>query len=110
WKMVTANAAAVVHMDDLIGALATGKVADVSVFAGNGKATPYRSILEAQPADVALVLRGGKVLYGEDTTVNALATGCDAGSVCGANKAVCLTGEISKTYGALQTAVGGDYP
>ncbi len=110
WRMVTSSAAAVVHMDDALGSLAPGKVADVSIFAANGKATPYRSILEAQPADVALVLRGGKALYGEDTTVNALATSCDAVSVCGANKAVCLTEEINLTYSALQAAVGTDYP
>ncbi len=109
WRMVTSSAAAVTHTDDVIGSLAAGKVGDVSVFAGNGKATPFRSIIEAQAADVALVLRGGKVLYGEDTTVNALATSCDPVSVCGANKAICLTGEINKTYAALQTAVGSDY-
>ncbi len=110
WLMVTANAAAVTHMDDVIGALAPGKVADVSVFRSNGNASPFRSVLEAQAADVALVLRGGKPLYGEDTIVNALATGCDAVTVCGANKAVCLSGEVGKSYAALQSAVGTDYP
>jgi hypothetical protein len=109
WLMVTSNAADVVHMSDVIGTLAAGSFADVSVFAGNGKA-PFRAVLEAQPADVALVLRGGAALYGEDTTVNALATGCDAVSVCGVNKSACLTSEVGQSYSALQTAVGSDYP
>src|SRR5678816_200146 len=85
WQMVTLNAAAVTATDDAIGMLAPNHVADIAIFAGNDK--PYfRSILEAEPQDVALVLRGGKVLYGEDGVVGALATDCDTLDVCGSSK------------------------
>jgi len=65
WEMVTVNAAAVTAMDDAIGLLTPDHVADITIFAKNGK-PHFRAVLEAQPEDVALVMRGGKVLYGDD--------------------------------------------
>src|SRR5678816_1630167 len=62
WQMVTLNAAAVTATDDAIGLLAPGKVADITVFNAHGGKT-FRSVLDAEPQDVALVVRGGKVLY-----------------------------------------------
>ncbi|MBV8760357.1 MAG: lamin tail domain-containing protein [Deltaproteobacteria bacterium] len=110
WRMVTANAAAVTATDDSIGTLAMGKVADISIFAAHGK-DPFRAVLDAEPQDVALVMRGGKVLYGDDNAVGVLAQGCDAiPDVCGTPKQVCLMSEIGKTYAALQTANAGIYP
>lgn len=110
WAMTTSNAAAITHTDDSIGTLATGKVADISIFAAHGKA-PYRAVLEAQPQDVALVMRGGKVLYGDDGAVGALAQGCDSiPDVCGTPKQVCLMSEIGKTYATLSTTNAAIYP
>ena len=111
WQMVTLNAASVTATDDVIGVLAPGKVADISIFTRHGK-PGYRSVIEAEPKDVALVMRGGKVLYGDDTAVTALSSAaCDAVDVCSVGKKVCLMGEVGKTYAALQTAVGaGMYP
>ena len=109
WSMVTANAAAVTKMDDSIGVLAPGRFADITIFAGHGKT--HRAVIEAQPADVALVMRGGKPLYGDDAVIAALATQCDAVDVCGTPKQVCLMSEVNKTYTALQTAAGATiYP
>jgi large repetitive protein len=108
WAMVTSNAAAVAKMDDVIGVLAPGHQADISIFAGHGK--QYRAIIEAAPADVALVMRGGKVLYGDDNLVGALATQCDQIDVCSTPKQVCLTTEVGKTYQALMSAAGAVYP
>lgn len=108
WAMVTSNAASVIAMDDAIGLLAPGRVADISIFTRHGK-QPYRAVIEAEPKDVALVMRGGKVLYGEAMTVEALAASCDTVDVCGATKRVCLTSEIGKSYADLQAAVPGIY-
>jgi cytosine/adenosine deaminase-related metal-dependent hydrolase len=106
WDMVTANAASLTKTDDVIGLLAPGMVADISVFAAHGK-KPFRSVIEAQPQDVALVMRGGKVLYGDDAAVAAalgtLAQNCDAVDVCGTGKRVCTMAEVGKTYGDLMT-------
>ncbi len=108
WSMVTANAAAVTKMDDTIGVLAAGHLADISIFAGHGKG--YQAVVDANPADVVLVMRGGKVLYGDDALVGGLATQCDQVDVCGTMKQVCLMTEVQKTYTALQSAAGAVYP
>lgn len=109
WAMVTANAAALTKTDDVIGTLAVGKQADISIFAAHGK-PPFRSVIEAAPQDVALVMRGGKALYGDDAVVSALAQSCDTVDVCGTGKRVCAMAEISKSYSDLQAAVTPKYP
>ncbi len=111
WQMVTVNAASVTSTDDAIGVLAPGRVADISIFARNGK-PGYRAVIEAEPKDVVMVMRGGKVLYGDDAAVTATSTdACDAVDVCGVAKKVCLMSEVGKTYSALKTAAGANnYP
>jgi len=109
WAMVTSNAAAVTKMDDSIGVLAVGRLADISIFAGHGK--QYRAVIDAVPADVALVMRAGKPLYGDQGLVEGLgAQSCDAIDVCTTMKSVCLMSEVGKTYAGLQTAAGAVYP
>jgi len=108
WEMVTVNAASVTATDDAIGTLAAGKQADIAIFASHGK-EPFRSVIEAEPKDVALVMRGGKVLYGDDAAVTALAETCDAVDVCGTGKRACTLSEVGKTYDALN-ATAGIYP
>ena len=111
WQMVTSNAAAVAATDDVIGLLAAGKVADIAIFRANGGKT-FRSVIEAEPADVVLVMRGGKVLYGDEAAVAALAPTCDVDpiDVCGSSKRACLTSEVGKNYAALKTAAGANTP
>ncbi len=106
WQMVTSNAALATHMDDVIGTLATGHTADIAIFAGNGAANPFRSVIAAEPKDIALVMRGGTALYGDATVVAALAQSCDALPVCGVNKQVCISTELGQDYAALRTAAG----
>ncbi|MBA3500944.1 MAG: thrombospondin type 3 repeat-containing protein, partial [Deltaproteobacteria bacterium] len=109
WKMVTSNAASVTSTDDAIGILAPGRVADISIFKGKGKT--YRAVLDAEPQDVVLVMRGGKVLYGDAEAVAAFANDCDTVDVCGTGKRICLMSEISKTLAQLQSGAGANiYP
>jgi hypothetical protein len=110
WEMATSNAAGVTATDDMLGVLAQGKLADIAIFAGHGKA-PFRAVLDAKPEDVALVMRGGKILYGDANVVGTAAQNCDTLDVCGTSKQVCLTDEIGENLAALQTAVGSSiYP
>ncbi len=111
WQMVTVNAASVSATDDAIGLLAPGKVADISIFTRHDK-PGYRAVIEAEPKDVALVMRGGKVLYGDDAVVTgSTMAACDAVDVCGVAKKVCLMAEVGKTYSALKTSAGvNTYP
>ena len=62
--MVTANAAKATAVGDVIGTLATGQLADIAIFDGS-KNADYRAVIAAEPQDVVLVMRGGKVLYGD---------------------------------------------
>ena len=111
WLMATANAAVATATDDVIGILAAGKVADISIFDGSVNAD-HRAIIDAEPEDVALVVRGGKVLYGDETIVATIpGTGaCDALDVCGTSKQVCLSTDIGKTLSQLEASVGAIYP
>jgi hypothetical protein len=110
WRMVTVDAAAAAAVDDVIGVLAPGKVADISIFEGKTN-KDYRAVIDAAPQDVTLVLRGGTVLYGDDNVVSALVPsgGCDTLAVCGANKEVCLQSEIAENLATLQGKVGNIY-
>ncbi len=110
WRMASEAGAEAAHVDDVVGSLAPGKIADIAVFDAS-KRDSYRAVVGAEPPDVLLVLRAGKVLYGDETVVSGLgAMGCDPLDVCGAKKALCLNGEIGKTLPTLQAAVTGVYP
>ena len=114
WRMVTSSAAAVTASDAKIGTLAAGKVADISIFAAHGKS--YGAVVAAENKDVAMVMRGGKVLYGDDGVVAGLsaeAASCDAVDVCGTPKKLCLMSEVGMTFSQLEAAAivdGGANP
>jgi large repetitive protein len=111
WRMATVDAAAAVAMDDAIGSLVPGNVADISIFDGTGRATAIRAVIDSEPKNVALVLRGGKPLYGDQPVLAALRTDCDTVDVCGNSKQVCLMDEIGKTWDQLLASVGSKaYP
>ncbi|AUX38687.1 uncharacterized protein SOCE26_000650 [Sorangium cellulosum] len=111
WRMVTANAAAVTATDDVIGALSTGKIADIAIFDGRERAA-HRAVIAAEPEDVVLVMRGGKVLYGDAAVVMGVRGegACDELDVCGVTKQVCLQDEIGMDLAGLEQAAGEIYP
>ena len=110
WKMATINAAAAVAMDDAIGVLEAGKVADIAIFDGRER-SPLRAIIEAAPRNVALVMRGGKALYGDHNVVAGLrSSGCDAFEMCGAFKQVCVQDETTRSFSQLVAANLAAYP
>jgi hypothetical protein len=101
WKMVTAVPARAAHVDDALGSLAPGKIADVAIFDASTRAA-YRAPIGATPADVLLVLRGGQALYGDDALVAALSPmGCESMMVCGAAKRLCSQREFGSTVAQL---------
>jgi hypothetical protein len=50
----------------------------------------YRAVIAASTEDVHLVMRGGKVLYGDASLVAELATSCTPWTVCGLARSVCI--------------------
>ena len=112
WLMATRNAAASYAADDNIGVIAPGRLGDIVVFDARVH-SQYRAVIDANPEDVTLALRGGLALHGDATLVDALRGGtgtCDAVDVCGTSKRVCTQPEIGLGYAALLTAAGSSYP
>ena len=88
--MVTTAAAQALGAGADIGRLATGYLADISVFSGD-RSKPATSVIAARPENVKLVLIGGKPVYGDEALVSALQpTGCDAFDACGQKKSICI--------------------
>lgn len=109
WLMTTLNAANATATDDVIGVLANNRVADIAIFDGSVNSM-HRAVIDAQPEDVVLVMRGGKSLYGDAAVVAALETGCDTVDVCGSSKRVCAQSEVNQSFTALAAANSTIYP
>lgn len=110
WLMATLGSARALAMDDALGVLATGRSADIAIFRNDGQRY-HRAILDANPGDVVLVMRGGEVLSGDTELVAALDSDCDVlADVCGFDKRVCLNREIGKSLSNLNASVGNNYP
>jgi len=106
WLMATRNTADALGFGDLTGTLEVGLAADIAIFDARER-SDHRAVIGARPADVALVLRGGDVFYGDSAVVSALSDACESAGdicgpsgVCGAAKHVCL-GELGTTLSAL---------
>jgi hypothetical protein len=106
WRMATKNGAVAAKFDAQIGELATGLFADIAVFSGG---TDYSTVVHAGVEDVRLVMRAGKVLYGDAALVSALATSCDPLEICGVSKQICVD-TPSVTFADVQTAAASSYP
>lgn len=92
WRMVTTNGAMALGADHGVGRLVAGDVADIAVFAPGG-GEYHSAVVRASPEDVALVMRGGEILYGDASVLNTTALGtdgCEAIEVCGASKMACV--------------------
>jgi cytosine/adenosine deaminase-related metal-dependent hydrolase len=114
WRMVTTNAAFAAGAGGLVGMLKPGYIADISIFDGS-KRKDHRAVVGAGVEDVALVLRAGKVLYGDDALVADPAIGgtaCESlGDVCGHQKRACVAQDIpGATLSAVRTAGEAIYP
>ncbi|MCX6961023.1 MAG: hypothetical protein NTZ08_01000, partial [Verrucomicrobia bacterium] len=105
---VTLNAAYATATGDVLGQLKPGYVADVAVFIGAKDRTDYASVVRGNVEDVALVLRGGLPLSGDQLVLEALGQGdaakCEVLDVCGVSKRVCVERETGRKLADLETA------
>ena len=111
WRMVTLNAALALGAEEAIGLLRPGYVADVAIFDGSVN-QHHAAVVSAELPGVALVLRGGKALYGDAAVVQGLAgMACEALDVCGAAKQACVVGDTGgTTLAQIQAAIDPIYP
>jgi cysteine-rich repeat protein len=110
WRMTTSASADATQTADKIGRILPGRFADLSIFRQRpGHA--YRSVIDAEPSDVVLVLRGGKALYGDAQVTMALNNSCETLDVCGSSKALCISDELGgTTYTQLKSLNPSSYP
>ena len=107
WKMATSNGAKALGVSNQLGSLETGKIADISLFRARFK-EPFRAVIEANPADVRLVLKGGEPILGRPEVVDQLRSklSCSAMDVCGEDRSICLPEEAPSLDNILDK--GGD--
>ena len=94
-------------MHESTGLLAAGFAADIAIFK-DGPGGPFRDVIGAEVEDVALVMRGGDVLSGDDALVDALTDNCDTLDVCGVTKRVCAQAETGRSLNDLLQQGQGD--
>ena len=114
WKMVTTHGALATGTQNGLGMLKPGYIADIAVFANSGK-VDHEAVVNAELADVALVMRGGDVLYGDDALLATAAIGggnCETLDVCGTGKRACVDWDTFGDYNLndLRTAIEVHYP
>ncbi|MCK6503338.1 amidohydrolase family protein [Myxococcota bacterium] len=98
--MITAQAARVVGLDGVLGALDEGMRADISVFAWSDQ--PYRAVLQSGAEDVRLVVVDGQALYGVSELVADAADStadCETVEACTASRTLCAVSGSSGAAG-----------
>jgi cytosine/adenosine deaminase-related metal-dependent hydrolase len=98
WQMATINAATSFALQDEIGSIAPGLLADIAVFRNGPSADPFEDLVNAADSDLILVLRGGEVVAGRSALTNAMGAECDVlptTASCGNEMAVCLDSHSS---------------
>jgi hypothetical protein len=109
WLMVTYNNAMALAVDDVMGRLRSGMLADLSIYDAKDHTDYYRAVIESGVEDTLLVLRTGIPLYGDLDLVPFLpggTVGCEEipGGVCGQPRAICAQRETGSTYAQLSQA------
>lgn len=102
--MATVNAATVLALEDRIGVLKKGHVADILVVRGD-RSKPYDAVIAATPREVRLTMIGGRALYGDGAAraIGAFGPACEDLDICGTKKFVCVSEPGSAVTKATQT-------
>ena len=110
FAMATLNSARAYHVDDRIGTLEVGKIADFAVFDTRAHAG-LASVFAAELADVAAVFVGGTVLCGDTYLVDpirGLVTGSETLAVGSTTKRIFAQEQFGATIAEI--TVAGDFP
>ena len=107
-ELATKGSATALKLDSEIGSLAAGHLADIAIFS-TAPGKDYRAVIAGSPEDVLLVLRGGKVMYGDAALVEALSPGCADLPMCGLTKKVCVD-TPGVTLADITAAAAASYP
>ncbi|MBA2662971.1 MAG: thrombospondin type 3 repeat-containing protein [Bradymonadaceae bacterium] len=107
--MATYNAAVTQGAETKIGLLLKDYVGDITIFDGTSR-QPYRAVIDAETADVSLVLRGGAPLYGDANIIEGLVPAaeldrCETITVCQRQRRLCVERDAGKTLAQIRAAV-----
>jgi len=104
--MATSNPAAMVGLTGQIGSLAAGNAADVIVVRKDGD-DAYWGLTHTAPQDLALVMIGGRAIYGDASLMKQVGTGHGEDlAICGVKKTIELEGKTwSETEKTLSHAM-----
>jgi hypothetical protein len=111
-QMVTGNSARALMMDDKIGTIAPGLLADLLVLERHTGKEPLESLLDAQPRDVALVLVHGKPKYGDrefQSLFDAAAGNGHLSSVSIHGRPKLLVGDLERLLHGIWDEIGRRY-
>ncbi len=101
WLMPTYNNAVAFGLENALGQLKEGFLADIAVFKTTATKKRHRAVIEAENADVTLVIVDGKMIYGD---ANLLSQGSEL-DVCGVAKKVDVNANGGEyTLSGLQSA------
>jgi hypothetical protein len=112
WKMATWNAAASFGLQDELGSIAPGYLADIAIFSDGPSADPYTDLMHAADSDLLLALRDGKALAGRAPLVRAMGADCETLPVelaCGEERSVCMHAEFAGGLAATLAANRDSY-
>ena len=99
-RMVTANPALALGLQDSIGQIKKGLYADIVVFAKADSKNPYSSLIKSNERHVSLVLIGGKPVYGDHQIMKSLKPGdFEILPIGGMKKAIDITDSTVKDKG-----------
>lgn len=89
--LATSNGARALGLDDRLGRVQAGHLADLVVVPASG-GDPWQDLVRSRAHDVRLVMVGGVVLYGDKVLEGAApaAPGCEALDVCRSPKFLCV--------------------
>ncbi len=95
-QMATSIPARLAGLNDKIGSIQPGLIADLLVVRRTEK-DPYQSLLNASPSDVRLVLIGGSPVYGDEELMRRLGPASDLEplTLCGSPKALDFSTETA---------------
>jgi len=114
WQMVTVNAAKALQASSSIGDIKPGMLADLCVVKISGFDDPFEAVIKARIENIALAMRGGKVLYGDKAVLEGIPANTggqwDELDVNGVAKLVDVLSETGFTLGQLQEANQNSYP
>ena len=115
WEMTTSNSAIAMGAEQELGSLSEGLIADIVIFDGLTN-KDYRAVIDAEPSDVVLVMRGGEPLYGDADVIEGIVPTAEQGQceevdVCSVGKRLCAERDAGMTLASIQSSVGGGaYP